>query len=292
MTQTADPPARLFGIYEKALPSTSWADQLTTARDCGFDYVELSIDESDARLARLEWSPAQRKEAAAISRELAVPIFSICLSAHRRFGLGSSDPGVRARALQLLDDAVGFAADLGVRVVQIAGYHAYYEASDDGARDRYVDGLRWGAALAAQHGVMLAVENIDTSDMASADDVLELLDDVPSPWFQSYPDVGNFAVHALPVAANTTAVVPSAVGFHLKDARPGEPRRVPFGTGTVPFADVFRALAESRYRGPFTLEMWNDDSSTAAAVITDALLWIKDLMAEVAPSLLTAGDCS
>ena len=46
----------MLGIYEKALPvDVSWQERLTIAKDLGFDFVEMSIDESDARLARLDW---------------------------------------------------------------------------------------------------------------------------------------------------------------------------------------------------------------------------------------------
>ena len=44
-----------LGIYEKALPGhLSWAERLALAKACGYDFVEISIDETDARLARLD----------------------------------------------------------------------------------------------------------------------------------------------------------------------------------------------------------------------------------------------
>jgi len=43
-----------LGIYEKALPpNLTWAQRLAMAKVCGFDFVEVSIDESDVRLKRL-----------------------------------------------------------------------------------------------------------------------------------------------------------------------------------------------------------------------------------------------
>ena len=50
-----------LGIYEKALPKNiSWQDRLSIAKACGFDFVEISIDESDERLARLDWLKKER----------------------------------------------------------------------------------------------------------------------------------------------------------------------------------------------------------------------------------------
>lgn len=278
---------RSFGIYEKALPSGAWPEMLASARRAGFDFVEMSIDESDARLARLAWSRSQRRHLARACVERDVPVFSICLSAHRRFGLGSADPEVRDRALEILDDAIALACDLGVRVIQIAGYHAYYEVPDSAARIRYIQALRRGTALATRRGVMLALENIDTEDMASMADCVAVCEEIDSPWLRVYPDVGNFVVNGLRVASELEGLGRLAVGLHLKDARLGEPRRVPFGEGAVPFDEVFAAIVRERYEGPLTIEMWNDDTASALRSATDALNWITHGIIESGPALTT-----
>lgn len=33
-----------------------WWQKLRTAKEAGYDYLEMSIDESDSRLARLDWN--------------------------------------------------------------------------------------------------------------------------------------------------------------------------------------------------------------------------------------------
>ena len=41
----------LLGQYEKSMPSNlSWIDKLTLSREFGFDYLEMSIDETDEKL--------------------------------------------------------------------------------------------------------------------------------------------------------------------------------------------------------------------------------------------------
>ena len=52
-----------LGLYEKALPgSLSWPERFEQALRAGYDFVEFSVDDSDERQAKLDWTPAQRRE--------------------------------------------------------------------------------------------------------------------------------------------------------------------------------------------------------------------------------------
>ena len=54
-----------LGLYEKAMPpGMSFKEMLIMTSRCGFDRLEISIDESDARLARLDWDTQQIHELA------------------------------------------------------------------------------------------------------------------------------------------------------------------------------------------------------------------------------------
>lgn len=64
-----------LGIYEKALAKDlSWPERLVLAKSCGFDFVEMSVDETDERLSRLDWSAAQRTSLVAAMIETGVGI--------------------------------------------------------------------------------------------------------------------------------------------------------------------------------------------------------------------------
>lgn len=84
-----------LGIYEKALPDhLAWEDRLRIVKQVGFDFLEISIDETDQRLARLDDKKAQQ----AIKQAMEVtgfPIYSMCLSAHRKYPLGSHDLAIQ-----------------------------------------------------------------------------------------------------------------------------------------------------------------------------------------------------
>lgn len=117
-----------LGIYEKALPrNTSWVEKLALAKSCGFDFVEMSVDESEERRARLDWPLAERMEIINAIQKTGVRIPTMCLSAHRRFPFGSHDSDTRQQARIIMQKALRLAQDLGVRTIQLAGYDVYYE---------------------------------------------------------------------------------------------------------------------------------------------------------------------
>ena len=93
----------LLGLYEKALdPRDTWEKRLHKAKKLGFDFVEISIDESPERYGRLFWSREQRRQLLETSFDLEVPIQSMCLSVHRRFPFGSADAQIRSQAHELM----------------------------------------------------------------------------------------------------------------------------------------------------------------------------------------------
>ncbi len=52
-----------LGIYEKALAKDlSWPERLVLAKSCGFDFVEMSVDETDEHRCRSRWSPYHQKK--------------------------------------------------------------------------------------------------------------------------------------------------------------------------------------------------------------------------------------
>jgi L-ribulose-5-phosphate 3-epimerase len=270
-----------IGIYEKALPfNVDWHERLVLARRTGFDFVEISIDESDERQARLDWSPAERANLRQAIADSGVPIMTMCLSGHRKYPFGSADPAIRRTAAEMMHKAIAFAVDVGVRIIQLAGYYVYYEPHTAASRDRYRAGLAQAVDLAGQAGVMLALENVDGNDVMSITEAMRFVHDFNSPWFQIYPDIGNLAEHELSVSDELQIGSGHIVGLHVKDTIPGEPRRVAFGAGVTPFTAAFRKLAEMNFNGPVLLEMWNDDAPDALKIVEDARTWVEVRMVE------------
>jgi L-ribulose-5-phosphate 3-epimerase UlaE len=140
-----------IGIYEKALRSKlDWQQRLELAAALGFDFVEISIDESDERLSRLEWDTAQKRDLREATISTHIPVLDMCLSAHRKYALGSADPTTRAKALEIFHKAIEFAGEIGIRIIQLAGYYVYYERKTLQTVDRYKQGLEEGLRHASR----------------------------------------------------------------------------------------------------------------------------------------------
>lgn len=268
-----------LGIYEKALPvGECWLKRLQLAKQLGFDFVEMSVDESDARLARLSWSRQQRLQLVNAIAETGVRVPSMCLSAHRRFPLGSEDDAVREKALEIMRKAIGFAQDVGIRVIQLAGYDVYYQQANDETRRRFREGLKQSIVMASRAQVTLAMEIMDYPLMNSISKALGYTHYLNNPWFQIYPDLGNLSAWDNDVQLELEAGKGHIVAVHVKDTRPGEFKNVPFGSGVVDFERCFRTLKQTGYSGPYLIEMWSETAEDPAAEVLKARAWVRERM--------------
>jgi L-ribulose-5-phosphate 3-epimerase UlaE len=112
-----------LGVYEKSLPAKlPFADRLLAARDEGYDFLEISIDETEERMSRLDWNSEKRLELLRAINLSGLPILTMCLSANRLYPIGAQNKEVREKGLELIGKAVDFSVDIGIRIVQVAGY--------------------------------------------------------------------------------------------------------------------------------------------------------------------------
>jgi hexulose-6-phosphate isomerase len=271
----------LFGLYEKALDDGGdWPTRLTKVRQLGFDFVEICIDEQDRRIERLYQSGREIEAFRRTVYEAGVPIMSMCLSAHRRFPFGSSDQQKREKAYEIMEKAISFASAMGIRVIQLAGYDVYYESSTAESRARFMEGLSWSVSKAARQQVMLGVEIMDTELISSITRYLWFSDQIKSPWFKVYPDLGNLTAWGNDVCEELRKGIGDIVGVHVKDTKAvtpgfvGQFKSVPFGEGCVDFVKCFSTLEDLQYTGPYLLEMWHESGSDDLRAIASARAFI------------------
>ena len=83
----------------------------------GFDRFEISIDETDWRRERLDWSPEKQRELGVLARAFETPIRTMCLSGHRKFPFGSHDPEVREKSMEIMEKAIRFSVNAGISLI-------------------------------------------------------------------------------------------------------------------------------------------------------------------------------
>ncbi len=253
-----------IGIYEKALPaSLSWKEKFLLANDAGYNFIEMSIDESDERLSRLDWNTKDIHALKRCIEDTALSIPTMCLSGHRRFPLGSREKNIREKAIDISKKAIALAYELGIRVIQVAGYDVYYEESGKDTHEYFIEGLSRSLDIASQAQVCLGIEIMDHHYINSIRKFKDIFDIIPSAWLKVYPDIGNIWAWQPNSVLEDLQVCPELiVGMHLKDILTvkkdfaGQFRDLVLGEGEVDFVKAFQYLTTIRYRGPFLIEMW------------------------------------
>ena len=264
--------AYTLGLYEKSMPSElSWKEKLEAAKTAGFDFVEISIDETEEKLKRLDMSKAERMEMVNLMKIVGMPIRTMCLSGHRKYPLGSYDPAVREKSMEIMEKAIQLADDLGIRIIQLAGYDVYYEESSDVTKRYFIENLKKATELAASAGVVLGFETMETEFMNTVEKSMHYVTEVSSMYLNVYPDIGNITNAAKTYGTDVLEDLRSGKGhlvaMHLKETKPGLFREIPFGEGHVDFKGAIHTAWDLGIR-KFVTEFW----------YTGNLEWEKDLI--------------
>lgn len=255
-----------LGINEKSLPKNiTWMERLTLAKKLGFSFIELSIDETDERLERLNWSQSQRFEVVTAIYEAGITIETMMLSGLRKYPLGSADEVVQKQSIDIAKKAVLLARDLGIRNIQIAGYDEFYGEKTLTTRENFIENLQQVVYFAAQFQIMIAIETMDDYFINTIAKVKEIKKQIKSPWLQAYPDLGNISAWLQNETAHDLETgIENIIAIHLKDTLKvthtalGKFKDVPFGEGDVDFRGLLRTLKRLDYHGTYTIEMWSE----------------------------------
>lgn len=249
-----------LGLYEKAMPKElTWREKLLSAKEAGYDFVEISIDETDEKLARLDMPLEERLELVRIMAETGVPLRTMCLSGHRKYPLGSSDPNICRRGMEIMEKAIRLSEDLGIRIIQLAGYDVYYEESSCDTKARFAHNLEKAVQMAAGAGIVMGFETMETEFMNTVEKAMHYVRRIRSPYLNVYPDSGNITNAAVAYKSDVLDDLRSGEGhlaaMHLKETVPGVFREVPYGKGHVNFQDMVHTAWELGVRR-FVTEFW------------------------------------
>ena len=270
-----------LSVYEKAMPSyLNWRERFEYAAAAGFDAVEISIDESEERLFRLDDIKNVSREIYEARQITGVSVMTMCLSGHRRFPLGSRDGAVAAKSVEILRRAVELASECGIRIIQLAGYDVWYEPSGGDTQARFCENLDLCVEIAARRGVILAFETMENDFMNTISKAMVHVKRVGSPYLAVYPDIGNITNSGVNVARDIAAGANRIVAAHVKETRPGVFRDLLFGEGRVDFEAALSALYSAGVR-IYNAEIWLREGGDWKRDLSDSRVFIKNTLDKI-----------
>ena len=255
-----------IGLYEKAMrDSLSWKEKLLCAKECGYDYLEICIDASEAKISRIYMSAEEKHEIINAMFEADFPIRSMSVSALTKYALGDPDEKIRARGTEIMEKSIILAADLGIRTVMIPGYDIYFGESTLETKRLFLENIRRGADIAAQNGVLLGFETMENEFMNTVGKAMKYISLVNSPYLKIYPDSGNITkaavLHQHDVCEDLSLGKGNVIALHLKESKPGIFREVPFLTGHVDFEHIIETAWKIGVRR-YVTELWDVGQDT------------------------------
>lgn len=246
-----------LGLYEKSMPETfSVEEKLALAKKAGFDFMEISIDETDKKMSRI-FDKQIRNDIINAKNNTDFFIKTMCLSGHRKYPLGSEDPETRKMSLEIMQAAIDFSVDVGIRIIQLAGYDVYYTESNEKTAEYFLEGLYKCTEMASCAGVMMGFETMETPLMNTAAKAKKYVDAVGSPYLKIYPDIGNITNGTDDYLGDLKCAKGDIIAAHLKETVPGVYRDMEFGQGRVDFKGCIDELLSQGVR-IFNLEFWYD----------------------------------
>jgi L-ribulose-5-phosphate 3-epimerase len=242
----------LWTIYGWTLPERVSPDVLRAIGAMGVPGVELVVDDQANSAEALL---GQRAEIQAVLDESRLEVPSVASALFWRHNLASQDAAVRDRGVEVIQDGCRVAQAFGARVfLLVAGLQ---EPRTEYSRTyaTAVATLRQVAPFAADHGVVLGVENVGSSFLCSPGEYAQFVADVDRPAVQAYLDFGNGAGMGNGFAENWITALRGRIGMvHAKDYDHGLRAYPCCGQGDVVWEDVFAAFADVGYDDYLTVE--------------------------------------
>jgi len=212
------------------------------AKRLGFSGVEVVVSREQLRAP----DRLQALRRAGASTGLTLP--SLVLGEHSDLGgIADTDPVVAEQARADIEQAVGWAAELGADVILLP-FFGRAELVDDGDVDRAAAALRPLCERAAGGGVTLCYEG-----PLSGERIKGLAERVGSAAFGCYFDLANPIPRGMDTATEIRALGDLVRRVHFKDARVAVGDVQP-GLGLVDFRASSEALGEIGYDGWVVLE--------------------------------------
>lgn len=221
-------------------PQDDWESEYYVASAIGFDYIEL-IAERHMNPANPIWTDHGVARIKILAAACCLSMHALCNDYVIDHPM-DSDPAVVGQNLRLLDQA----AELGCEKFVLP----LFEASELNRTNlkAFVDPLRVIARAAAKHRIQVCLETI-----LPAADLLIVLEELAEDNINVVFDTGNRVAFGHDLPGDIRMLGGRISHVHIKDKNAAN-ENVLLGTGLVNFLEVFKALGDINYVGPYTFE--------------------------------------
>ena len=250
-----------IGLYEKAMRNTlTWKEKLQCAKECGCDYLEISIDATEEKINRIYMDTEEKREIMEAIFDTGIPIGSMSVSALTKYALGDPDQAVRDRGMEIAEKSIQLSSALGVRTVMIPGYDIYYGESTIETKRYFLENIRKIAEIAEREGILVGFETMENNFMNTTGKAVQYVNMVDSAYLKIYPDAGNITNAAVAnrhdVCEDLSLGKGKLIALHLKETKPDVYREVPFLTGHVEFERIINTAWKLGVRR-YVTELWD-----------------------------------
>ena len=250
-----------IGLYEKAIRNTlTWKEKLQCAKECGYDYLEISIDATEEKINRIYMDTEEKREIMEAIFDTGIPIGSMSVSALTKYALGDPDQAMRSRGMEIAEKSIQLASALGVRTVMIPGYDIYYGESTIETKRYFLENIRKIAEIAEREGILVGFETMENNFMNTTGKAVQYVNMVDSAYLKIYPDAGNITNAAVAnrhdVCEDLSLGKGKLIALHLKETKPDVYREVPFLTGHVEFERIINTAWKLGVRR-YVTELWD-----------------------------------
>ena len=231
---TQSPPNRL-----QWFPQDSWEDEFVTAAELGVDYIEL-ISETKHNPKNPIWSKNGLSKIQELVLENDLTLHALC----NDFIIENSllDHKVIQQNLDLINQG----KVLGVEKFVMPLFEKS-ELNSNNMND-FIEPIRLVAKAAQDNNMLTCLETILTGN-----ELLQLIRLIGLPFVKVVYDTGNRVAFGHDLPHDIRLLNDQIAHVHIKDKNSNNQNTL-LGTGLVDFEQVFSALDDINYNGPFTFE--------------------------------------
>lgn len=242
----------LWTVYGWSLDEAVSDEVLQSLIQRGSQAIELVLDEDKNSEQRLLQRSTEIKSLLSAS---GVDIPSIGSTLFWPYNLASQDKNKRQRGNEIIRAGCRVASAYGAGVFLVVAGQQEPDTEYAASYENAIHSLRQVADYAADHNVIIGIENVPGNFLCSPGEYARFINDVGHPAVQAYLDVGNGAATGPSFAENwITAVKGKIAMVHVKDYD-REIRTFAYcGEGDLNWSQIIKGLKDAGYDGYLMIE--------------------------------------